>query len=377
MTKQKILSADLHFRALDQYLEELSINRILLVCRKSITGLHIWDYFQDLKRESSYHIELFSDFRPNPEFESVVKGVAAFQKSNCDCIIAIGGGSAIDVAKCIKLFAEHQTLTFDAKAPFAVSNCPFISMPTTAGTGSETTRFAVVYQNNEKQSISDLRCIPSAVLFDPRVLNSLSLYQKKSTVLDALCHAIESFWSVQATSESELYATKAIQLILKNIDAYLIDDSDTYESMLFAANLAGKAIDITQTTAGHAMSYKLTSKYGIAHGHAVAICVRPLWHLLLHDSQTYKNINEKNSISNSLKRLAFSMDCSSAFDAASKFDALFESLELSVPHPTEEELDEISNSVNIQRLSNFPLNLSIEEIKNIYRIATTNTKERY
>lgn len=370
MTEQRILSADPKFSELDEYLAQLSVRRILLVCGRSIHNMQIWEYFQNISRNSNYHIAFFSDFHPNPEFESVVHGVGRFQKANCDCIIAVGGGSAIDVAKCVKLYGGYKGKSLKYNDPYNVCNSPFIVMPTTAGTGSEATRFAVVYHNGEKQSISDIRSIPPAVLFDPSVLNSLPLYQKKVTVMDALCHAIESFWSIHSTIDSEQFASNAVRLIFQNIYAYLKGDYSTHATMFLAANYAGKAIDIAQTTAGHAMSYKLTSMFGISHGHAVALCVRALWYFFLDKGRTCTDIRGWEHLSKSLERLASAMGCATVPDAACKFDILLDSLDLSVPHPTEEELNELSNSVNVQRLSNFPLYLSVEDIRLAYHIAT-------
>ena len=194
--------------------------------------------------------------------------------------MAVGGGSAIDIAKCIKLYAK---LPGDGKegswlqSSGEVNNTELFVIPTTAGTGSEATRYAVVYYGGNKQSISSDVIIPNTVLFDPRVLDSLPDYQKKSTVMDALCHAVESFWSVNSTEDSKDYSSTAIELIIDNIDEYLAGDNSRNSIMQKATFIAGKAINITQTTAGHAMSYKLTSKYGLAHGHAAALCVRELF----------------------------------------------------------------------------------------------------
>lgn len=96
-------------------------------------------------------------------------------------------------------------------------------------------------------------------------------------MLDALCHSMESFWSVNSTEESKQYSREAIQLMMKYKNAYLANEAIGNTAMLKAANIAGKAINITQTTAGHAMCYKLTSLYGIAHGHAAALCNAALW----------------------------------------------------------------------------------------------------
>ena len=99
------------------------------------------------------------------------------------------------------------------------------------------------------------------------------LYQKKATLLDALCHALESFWSINSTFESKKYSERAIELILENRNQYLKENEDANYKMLEASYMAGKAINIAKTTAGHAMSYQLSMMYGIAHGHAAGLCV--------------------------------------------------------------------------------------------------------
>ena len=150
-------------------------------------------------------------------------------------------------------------------------------MPTTAGTGSEATRYAVIYYNDAKQSITSKSIIPSTVLMDPNALKTLPVYQRKATMCDALCHAIESFWSVNSNEESKKYSRAAIKGVLKNMQGYFENTEEGNAGMLRAAYDAGKAINITQTTAGHAMCYKITSLFGCAHGHAAILCDRVLF----------------------------------------------------------------------------------------------------
>ena len=254
---------------LDDYILSKGFRKILLVCSNSIKNLSIWKYFLTLKDRVGIEVVVFHDFTPNPKYEEVVDGVKVFNENICDTIVAVGGGSAIDVAKCIKLFSNMDSKGNYLKQQISPNGIKLIAIPTTAGTGSESTRYAVIYYNGEKQSVTHDSCIPSAVVFNPYFLFSLPDYQKKATMLDALCHATESFWSVNSTKESIEFATQAITIILANYKGYFINEIQACKQMLMAANLAGKAINITQTTAGHAMSYKLTSLYGIAHGHAV------------------------------------------------------------------------------------------------------------
>ena len=249
---QTILTARNGYADLDGWFEQNGIKKPLLVCDASIGFLSgISAKLKELE-DKGVSIVRFSDFKPNPEYASVVSGVALFRSERCDAIIAVGGGSAMDVAKCVKLFSPMDSDGADGaflKAEIVPNGIPFLAMPTTAGTGSEATRYAVIYNEGKKQTVTSYSCIPETVLMDPGVLKTLPLYQKKATMMDALCHAVESFWSVNSTDESKEYAKAAIKGVLDNMEGYLANDEAGNAGMLNAANLAGKAINISQTTA--------------------------------------------------------------------------------------------------------------------------------
>ena len=279
----------------------------------------------------------FSDFASNPRYEDVKFGVDILKMNNCDFIVAIGGGSCIDAAKCIKY---HSLL-----------NIPVMAIPTTSGTGSEATRFAVIYVNDEKQSIAADNLLPEYVILQPETLKTLPIYQKKCTMLDALCQAIESWWSKKATPESIEYSRKAIKLILDNMDSYLKNEDKGNMNMLIASNFAGRAINITTTTAPHAMSYKLTSLYGLPHGHAVALCLPKVWHYM-------KNYN---NIANALGK----QNCEAA---VLFFEQLLQTLEILPPENVyADDLEVLTNSVNTQRLDNHPILLERDTIRALYK----------
>ena len=246
------------------------------------------------------------------------------------------------------------------------NDIPLIAVPTTAGSGSEATRYAVIYFNGEKQSVAHVSCIPSVVLMDSSVLKTLPEYQKKSTMLDALCHAIESFWSVNSTEESRSYSRAAIQLILKNKDAYLANEESGNAEMLKAANIAGKAINITQTTAGHAMCYKLTSLYGIAHGHAAALCVSKLFPFMINHTEQCTDSRGKDFLEDIFGEIADAVGCENADLAVQRFDEILNDLELSVPAAEEKDFETLERSVNPTRLKNNPVGLEIDDIDMLY-----------
>ena len=178
-------------RGFEENKEILKGRRIFLVCRGSFDRLDLAPYINELDPVR------FSGFTPNPKMEEVMDGVEVFKASGCDTILAVGGGSPIDVAKCIKKYSE--------------SDAPIIAIPTTSGTGSESTHFAVVYENGNKLSVAAPDLLPDIVILEPATLKNVPEYTRKATMLDALCHAIESHWAKKATPESKGYAEKAIE----------------------------------------------------------------------------------------------------------------------------------------------------------------------
>ena len=256
MYEYPIMTERNNYEELDLFWKQAKVKRIFLVCDSSMIQIPLGNYFDKLEKRTGIVVDRFSSFSSNPTYESVVKGIETFQRERYDIIAAVGGGSAIDVAKCIRLHYEKNAST----------QMKFLAAPTTAGTGSEATHFAVIYYHGDKQSVEDRRCIPSAVLMDSSSLLTLPEYQRKVTMMDALCHGLESFWSVNSTEDSRKYSAEAIRMVLRYKDSYLANSQEGNTGMLYAANMAGRAINIAKTTAGHAMCYKLTSMYGIAHG---------------------------------------------------------------------------------------------------------------
>ena len=367
MSKQTILWADDRYTGLDAWMKESGVKRVLLVCGRSIATLRINGYFESLKDRLGIEVIRFSDFKPNPVYESVVAGVELLRREKCDAIVAVAGGSGMDVAKCVKLYADMEPGENYLKQAIVPNDLKLLAVPTTAGTGSEATRYAVIYYGGEKQSVTDDSCIPSTVLFDPSVLVSLPLYQKKSALLDALCHAVEAFWSVNSTRQSMDYSRQAIRLILENMHGYLAGEAARNEALLKAAFAAGQAINITQTTAGHAMCYKLTGLYGIAHGHAAALCVRRLWPWMLAHTDRCIDSRGEAHLKSMFDALAEIMGCNSAAGAANRFGMILDSLELSVPKLGDSaELELLAGSVNPVRLKNNPVVLDTDAIRQLY-----------
>lgn len=330
MNEQKIFfTAD----DLIRYIKKFSPQNIFLVHGKTFNRLSIAEIFKDFQ---AVH---FTNFKPNPLIESVEEGVKIFLENRCDMIVAVGGGSAIDVAKCVKL---------------NTADVPFITAPTTAGTGSEATRFAVIYKAGEKQSITSPRMIPDAIYLTAEPLQILPPYQRKATLLDAFSHAAESYWSIKANDISRAFAKEALRIIVSLQEKFfggLTNDAENL-SLMYAAYLAGKAINISETTAGHAMCYKLTSFFGISHGHAAALCNAGLWQLM-QGSDAVKDLSEVIGEKTFREIL---IDGGLIYPLKNFGDADFDST-----------LELLTDSVNPVRLKNFPVPLTEAVIKKIYR----------
>lgn len=350
MKRQKFLMADENYTGLDEYFSTVDVRRIMIVHGRSMTRLPIAAYFARLSARMS--ITHFTDFTPNPDYASSERGAEIFNGEHCDAIVAVGGGSAIDTAKCIKL-------AVDAKVPL-------IAIPTTGGSGSESTQFAVVYRGDNKTSIEDESILPDAVLFDAGTLINLPDYQKKSTVLDAFCHAVESMWSVNANDESRHYAREALRLLVAAKDRYIngAPDLQCCTFVLYAANLAGRAINISKTTAAHAMSYRLTKKFGLAHGHAVARCLVELWQFMLE----YSVEHDRADMLSIFDDIASATGYRTARDSVDAFRDLLDNWALNAPIDVERSIDELASSVNLQRLANNPIKLGDDDLRRLYRL---------
>lgn len=252
----------------------LNAKKVFLVTgKKSYTTSGAKEIIETL--EEIFEFVRFKDFENNPNIVDVEKGVQLFKENDCDCILAIGGGSSIDMAKLIKFFTP-KSKPFIGKFNNQLEeneNIPLAAMPTTAGTGSEATHFAVIYVGFDKYSISDKLLLPNHIAIISKLHFSQTQYQKSVSGLDAFSQAIESFWSVNSTPESREYSLQALKLIIPSLPKIVseAENIEAHKNMAVGAYLAGKAINIAKTTAPHAFSYYLTKRFNLPHGHAVAI----------------------------------------------------------------------------------------------------------
>lgn len=218
----------------------------------------------------------FDGVRPNPTIEQVGEAISALRARPCDAVLGVGGGSALDVAKAAAALAPQPG---DALG-YVVGGLQLarprahrlVLVPTTAGTGSEATRFAAIYVDGRKRSVDhpSLRC--DLALVDPLLTWSQPPRVAASAGLDALSQAAESCWSLRSTARSRTLASRALRLLVACLPAACCDGSPAARrSVALAAHLSGRAIDVGRTTAAHALAYPLTAHHGVDHGHACAL----------------------------------------------------------------------------------------------------------
>lgn len=325
----------------------------------------------------SDNVTRFNDFQPNPKIEDVERGVAACRVASPDVIIAFGGGTAIDVAKMIGAMLRHEAAPRQIAvegASFPEGSVPLIAVPTTAGTGSEATHFAVVYVDGQKYSIAAPCMLPRWAIIDPQLTYSVPPAMTAATGLDAFCQAIESIWAVGATDESMQYAVEAARLAKHNLaEATHRSSPPSRGAMCQASHLAGKAINISKTTLPHAISYALTSDYGIPHGAAVATTLSSV--LAFNCEVTSADCSDPRGAEEVRKRLALVLEVLDAVDveqACQNIERLVRNLNCSpsleaAGITAEDQIRAIASRVNLERLANNPRRATPEQLVGLLR----------
>ena len=310
--------------------------------------------------------QTYNNFSINPkaqEAQEALKKLKGF-----DVIVAVGGGSVLDFAKLFRYCYDNQITPQDAlknKCQFsAAKKTPFIAIPTTAGTGAEATKFAVVYVNGKKYSFEHRDILPDYVILESSFLKDTPKYTKACCAADALCQAIESYWSVNSTKESKEYAKRAMELCRDYMEEFVTTDkAEPAQNMALAAFLSGRAINISKTTAAHALSYQITTDYSIPHGHAVSLSISKLMQI---NEEAKKVIDPRgeNYVKETLKEIK---EILKTGNPQKWFDNLFQSigLEQDLKKLGIKNTDELAKSVNIQRLKNNPVELDFDTLKYI------------
>jgi alcohol dehydrogenase class IV len=317
----------------------------------------------------------FFDFKVLPQIENIEKGIERFKTEHCDFVIGIGGGSVIDIAKAISVLACNNGRPTDyiiGKIKLNDKKIPSVIIPTTSGTGSESTHFSVVYIDKTKFSLTGKSILPDYVILDCIFTNKLSTNITASSGMDALCQGIESFWSVNSTEESKKYSIKALTYALDYIeDAVNKPNEECRKKMLEASNYSGRAINIAKTTAAHAVSYPFTAYFNIPHGHAVALT---LPHFIEFNSQvdadSVQDIRGLSFVKQRMSELIERIGEASALDAKNKILSIMNNIGLETKLSnlgfSEKDIDiVIKNGFNPQRVKNNPRILTENQLRKL------------
>ena len=258
---------------LSSTLQQYSCKRIFLVRgKRSYESCGAKQFLDRIFAELNLSVVEFFDFEENPKEEDLQRGLSLLDQQPVSAIVAVGGGSVLDMAKLVRFFHSYKGDIVAGEYEKERDLLPLIAIPTTAGTGSEATHFAVLYCNKVKYSVEHKDVLPDiAIVYSPFTYNNPP-YLTACSGFDALAQAIEAFWNIYATEESDSYARRAIELIWPNLPIVVnAPKPEARDKVSEGAYWAGRAINITKTTAPHAFSYPFTSYYGYPHGHAVAL----------------------------------------------------------------------------------------------------------
>lgn len=278
-------------RGATQYLEKMpDITRVAIITDEAMVKLGYVEKVEYYlrKRRLPVAIEIFSDVEPDPSVETVERGTRMLAAFKPDCIIALGGGSPMDAAKAMWLFYEYPDTSFDSlkmkfldirkriyKYPRLGSKAQFVAIPTTSGTGSEVTSFAVITDKNKgntKYPLADYELTPDVAIVDPDYVYTLPKTAVADTGMDVLTHAIEAYVSVMANDYTDGLALKAIQLVFENLEAsYHQADPRAREKMHNASTIAGMAFANAFLGINHSLAHKWGGQYHTAHGRTNAI----------------------------------------------------------------------------------------------------------
>lgn len=222
-------------------------------------------------------VDAYTETEGNPSVETVEKAAAAFCKSGADFIIALGGGSPMDVAKAVGVVARYggSITEYEGGGRVPGDIIPLIAIPTTAGTGSEVTAFSVItdHSRNYKLTVFSYKLIPAYAILDPELLTTAPVSVAAACGIDAMVHALEAYISKDASPFSDAMAEKSLELIGKNIRRYVADrtDIEAAEAMITGSLFAGIAFSWARLGDVHAMSHPVSAYFDVPHGVANAI----------------------------------------------------------------------------------------------------------
>ena len=353
-------------------IQEKKITKVLIFAGKnSFYQSGINEIFKEFLFDLNPKIQFKNKYLPEiSELKIFIKIINEFKP---ELIIAVGGGAALDLAKisnCLfglkndDLILNIKKNIYDTSKKF----CELVAIPTTAGSGAEATSNAVVYIENVKYSIEGENIKPDYIIIEPNLILSTPKNIANAAGMDAIAQALESLLSVKSNTESVQHAKKSLSYTLENFVNHITQNTyETAYKMSLGALYAGKAINISKTTAPHALSYPFTTFFNIKHGHAV--------NLTLNDFLEYNYINSNkanvNFNLNDRFNLIFSLfNVKSINELTSNIKNISNKVGLELNFrdlniKSKNDIDLILSNINEQRLKNNPIKLNMDSIKSI------------
>jgi len=353
-----------------KFIKDKSFNKIFILCgKKSFITSGAENLFKKLINDKE--IKLFYKNSELPILEELIDIINEIKKFKPDLILGVGGGAVIDYAKIanvVDVRPDLENLIINYSYPFKKKYTKLAVIPTTAGSGAEVTSNAVIYVNGIKHSFESELLIPDNFFLIPEFLISAPNKIKASAGFDAIAQALESLVSKKSNDQSLEYASKSLKISINNYISFLSNPNlKNATEMSIASNLAGKAINISKTTAPHAVSYPFTSLFNISHGHAVGLFFESFFKF------NYDNLNKSETSFNLEKRfqLIFHLfDVKNINDFNSKIILIkkkaqlednLEALDINIKKSSEK----IIKGINLLRLGNNPIKISDKDIISI------------
>lgn len=293
---QEIICGADSIEKLPELLVKQGLKKVMVISDPLLEQLGMVAKITDSLSRAGLAFDSFVDVEANPSVETVELATAAFTASGADCLIALGGGSPMDVAKAVGVLAKFGGAITDYEGAHLVPGAiiPLIAIPTTAGTGSEVTAFAVITDRsrNYKLTVFSYELIPAFAVLDPSLVMTAPEKIAAACGIDALVHAIEAYLSKAASPFSDAMAEKALELIGKNIRLFVADRSNPQAAaMLYGSMFAGIAFAWARLGNVHAMAHPLGGYFGVPHGVANAVLLPTvLKYNALADNGRYQKI---------------------------------------------------------------------------------------
>ena len=352
----------------NKLIKKKNLNKIFIISGKNSFYKSKANVF--LKFPKNKIIKFYFKKSKLPEFNELKSILKKINNFSPDIIIAIGGGSVIDLAKIVsvldlRLIKDLKKKLMSYKSISRKKLYPLIAIPTTAGAGAEVTSNSVIYINKVKYSVENVLLIPDYFFLFPNLIINNPFRIKSSAGFDAIAQGVESLISLKSNYKSVFYAKKSLKLSLKNYLSFLKKPNKiNSKNMLIASNLAGKAINISKTTAPHAISYPFTSLFGIDHGHAVSLTLEKFLSFNFENikrSESNFRLSERYRIIFKLFGIKNIKELSDKIKFLKKEANLIDSFsDLGID--LNSKIKKILDQVNFLRLKNNPVKVSKEDI---------------